>query len=364
MITLTAVFLIVALSAYVLFGGADFGGGILEATLSQTSLKEKLQKTLAPVWEANHVWLIAVVVILFVGFPRFYALSMTRLYLPISLGLFAILIRGAFFTLRKYDPAPGRLRRVYSAAFRFSSIVAPFSFGLLLSGLLSTHPASAIDESSDFFSIYVRPWWDAFSVLCGAFVAVLFGYVASVFFYGELSDPKEKALIAKRLWVFFVMTFVLGGLVLVMGNLSGRLELEAGLHPVQISCQVIAFISIFVMIHAMRRGAVWAMRHAAGAQVLSILGGWFVVQHPVLLRIEDRPLTLYEAAAPPITLLWLNIGLVVVLIFVVPLLVILYRVFDGRGDEQRGRGLLPGQLGERSSPTEDAIEHPTARNEE
>src|SRR5690606_2444925 len=118
---LTAAFLLVALAAYVLFGGAGFGAGVLEATLTTPPLKKKLQAIIAPVWEANHVWLIAVVVILFVGFPRFYTTALTRLYVPISLALLSILVRGTFFTLRKYDPDPGAFRKMYTALFRLSS---------------------------------------------------------------------------------------------------------------------------------------------------------------------------------------------------------------------------------------------------
>jgi cytochrome d ubiquinol oxidase subunit II len=93
MTELIAIFLVVALSIYVLFGGADFGGGILEATLPTAKLRQRLEATLAPVWEANHVWLIAVVVILFVGFPRFYAHGFTRLFVPINLALLAAKVR-------------------------------------------------------------------------------------------------------------------------------------------------------------------------------------------------------------------------------------------------------------------------------
>ncbi len=334
MIVISATFLVVALTAYVLFGGADFGGGILEATLGSKELKTKLQKTLAPVWEANHVWLIAVVVILFVGFPRFYSLAMTRLYIPISLALFAILVRGTFFTLRKYDPDPGGLRRLYSAAFRLSSLMAPITFGLVLAGLLSTHPAlaSGSKEAPSFYQIYVAPWWDSFAAVCGAFIASLFGYVASVFFYGELTESEaERKMIARRIWGFFLATFVLGGGVLLLGHLSGRVSAQSGLSPVQLFGQAVAFAATFVLAGAMKTGRVWLMRFAAGAQVLAILGGWFYIQYPVLLRIESAPLTIATAAAPRITLIWLNIGLVVVLCAVVPLLVLLYRVFDKKG---------------------------------
>lgn len=326
-ILITGTFLIVALAAYVLFGGADFGGGILEATLPSARLKAKLQKVLSPVWEANHVWLIAVVVILFVGFPRFYSLALTRLYVPVTCALFAILIRGTFFTLRKYDPKPGPLARWYTGAFRLSSFLAPLAFGLVVAGLLSPHPDLSARASYRFHEIYIQPWCDGFALLCGVFIAALFGYVAAVFFYGELSDPADRLVVRARIGQFFAVTFILGGGVLALGTLSGRVSLGRGLTLVPIAAQLVAFVAIFILMKAIKAGRVWTMRFAAGAQVLAILAGWFGVQYPILLRTEPSPVTIYSAAAPGITLFWLNLGLVVVLSLVLPLLVVLFRVF-------------------------------------
>jgi len=217
---LVAVYLVVALAAYVLFGGADFGGGILEATLPRGRLRRRLEATLAPVWEANHVWLIAVVVILFVGFPRFYAYGFTRLFVPISLALFAVLVRGVFFTLRKYDPDPGPfLTAVYSVLFRFSSVMAPFCFGTVVGGLLTVHPGTpGMPPSGESFgAVYVAPWLHPFGLLCGLFVAALFGYLASVFFHGELSEPTDRDVVWRRTVGFFAAAFLLGGAVLGTG---------------------------------------------------------------------------------------------------------------------------------------------------
>lgn len=334
MASLTAVFLVTALSAYVLFGGADFGAGILEATLRKPELKAKLQKVIAPVWEANHVWLIAVVVILFVGFPRVYSGLLTRLYIPVSLALAAILVRGAFFTLRKYDPAPGALGQVYSGAFRLSSALAPFAFGLIVSGLLASHPplpeAGDLGPSGaplDYHRYFVAPWWDGFAVVCGAFIATLFGYVAAVFFYGEVSSTEDRQLVGRRIFQFMSATFFLGGVVLLAGYLTDRVPWQAGLHPVQIGCQLLAAAGLISLLVAKKHERIWGMRFSVGAQVLAILGGWFTAQYPVLLKTTPTALTLDNAAAPFVTLLWLDIGLVVVLLLVIPLLVVLFRVF-------------------------------------
>jgi len=331
MTEVVAVFLVVALAAYVLFGGADFGGGILEATLPTAKLRQRLESTLAPVWEANHVWLIAVVVILFVGFPRFYAYGFTRLFFPISLALFAVLLRGVFFTLRKYDPDPGPHRlRLYSALFRVSSGMAPFFYGMIVAALLTEHPGgpTAPPANATFAAVYLRPWLHGFGLLSGLFVAALFAYLASVFFFGEVRDPGERDIIWRRTKGFFAATFLLGGAVLGMGAATGRVPLSMAAHPIQIGCQVVAALGIAALWWARGRGSRWGLRLGAGAQVLAILTGWFHAQAPNLLRTAGGPLTLADAAAPLITQLYLAIGLTVALALVVPLLAWLYRVFD------------------------------------
>lgn len=329
MTELTAAFLLVAFTAYVLLGGADFGAGILEATLRKPALRKKLQATLAPIWEANHVWLIAVIVILFVGFPSFYATALTRLYLPISLALLAILLRGTFFTLRKYDPNPGRWGKLYSALFRLSSLAAPICFGFILSGLLATHPGTpqTIPHEQGYVALYVAPWCDSFGVASGAFIASLFGYAAAVFFYGDVTEKDDRVLLRKHILQFFAATFVLGGLVLLLGAFSGRVSSDHGWHPIQLTCQAVAAVAVLVLYRAEAKGQIWRMRLAVGAQFLAILFGWWSARFPVLLKTEGGPLLLRDAAAPTITLVWLVIGLVVVLSLVVPLLVLLFRVF-------------------------------------
>lgn len=325
---LTGLFLAIALSAYVLFGGADFGGGILEITLP-APLRRKLEATLAPVWEANHVWLIAVIVILFVGFPKFYAVAMTRLYVPISLALLMVLVRGTFFTLRKYDPEPERWGPLYSSLFRTSSALAPVFFGFVIGGLLTTHPGSPsrIPAELGFSALYLEPWCHGFGLLIGAFVMCLFGYLASVFFCGELSDDASRVLVRRRALSFFIATFVSGGLVLLTGAVTGRVPVQDALHPIFLVCQSTAAIGIAVVTRALLQGRLWQARLAAGAQTFAILGGFLATQYPTLLRTEGGSLTLHSASAPAVTQAWLLIGLVVVLSLVIPLLILLFRVF-------------------------------------
>lgn len=324
---ITLVFLLVAFSAYALFGGADFGGGILEATLRQyPHLQKKIQDTLAPVWEANHVWLIAVIVILFVGFPVVYAQLCTLLFVPISLSLLGIILRGAFFTFRKYDPEPISRIAFYGFLFKISSALTPMMFGFIVAAMLGEFPPSG--SALSFYTVYVAPWATFMGVLCALFVFALFAYVAAVFLYGELDNDADRTVIQKRIVQFFVLTFVMGGVVLVYGATQGIVNLYDALTPVQIGVQLIALFCIPMLWFAIKDQRFWRMRFVAGVQTFCILTGWFVTQFPAFIKFSDgQALTIYNSSAPDITLTWLNIGLVVVLLLVVPLLVYLYRVF-------------------------------------
>lgn len=334
LITLT--FLHVALSAYALLGGADFGGGILEATLRRyPHLQHKIQDTLAPVWEANHVWLIAVLVILFVGFPAVYAELMTMLFVPVSLALLGIILRGAFFTYRKYDPKPEARRAFYNALYYVSSALTPLMYGLIVAALLKPFPVIPEAGGATFAELYVYPWATWLGAVCALFVFALFGYVAAVFLYGEVTSKADRTIVGRRILQFFVVAFSAGGAVLVIGAVTGTVSLHDALNPVQLVAQTIATAYILPMWYCVKHGRIWLMRFFAGVQVFCILGGWFTTQYPDFLRFTDgRTLTIWNSGAPEITIFWLNLGLSVVLIMVVPLLGYLYYVFRTSGHEQ------------------------------
>ncbi|WFB37702.1 cytochrome d ubiquinol oxidase subunit II [Kiritimatiellota bacterium B12222] len=336
---LTFAFLITVIAIYALFGGADFGGGLLEATLGRhPALQKKLQATLSPVWEANHVWLIAVVVIMFVGFPKVYTTMCTVLYLPLSLALLGILLRGSFFTFRKYDPDPGKNLKTYDVVFRVSSVLTPTFFGFMVAATLAYLPQQSTHPDFGYAQLYLHPWLTVMGGLCAIFVNAVFGYLASVFFYGELDTEPDRRVMIRRILYFFLATFVSGGAVLIWGALHLLVDPEKFFSAFQIMAQLVAFAAIVWMVVSLKNGRGWQARFAAGLQTLAFLTGWVHMDYPVFFRFDDgTALTVQNAAAPPITIFWLNIGLVIVLSLVVPLLVYLYRVFQSSPD---AKGLL------------------------
>src|SRR5881398_890094 len=152
----------VALNAYGLLGGADFGGGVWDL-LARGSRKERQRDLIAhaigPVWEANHVWLILAVVLLFTCFPPAFARLGIALHVPLSLVLIGIVLRGAAFTFWRYGGETDEEQRHWGVIFAVASLITPLLLGTVVGAIAS----GALGEGGSgkgegFYSIYVGPW--------------------------------------------------------------------------------------------------------------------------------------------------------------------------------------------------------------
>ncbi len=122
------VFLWLAILFYLLLGGADFGAGIIELFTSKKNrpqTRKTLYKAIGPIWEANHMWLIIAIVILFVGFPVIYATMSIYLHIPLALMLLGIVARGTAFAFRHYDAVVDDMQEIYNRIFGYSSLITP-----------------------------------------------------------------------------------------------------------------------------------------------------------------------------------------------------------------------------------------------
>src|ERR1044071_5538215 len=176
-----AIITLVSLILYALMGGADFGGGLWDLAATgprRREQREAISNALAPVWEANHVWLILVIVLLFTAWPPAFAAMMTALHIPITAMLIGIVLRGATFVFRKYDSKRDEVQRRWSRIFGISSVFTPFAQGLVL-GALATGEVR-VDHgviSTGFFAGWLSP----FAIACGAFALVLFAFLAATY---------------------------------------------------------------------------------------------------------------------------------------------------------------------------------------
>ncbi len=325
-------FLALSLLAYVLCGGADFGVGILELFSRTPARRQELRRTgeraIAPIWEANHVWIIVALVILFVGFPAIHVALTTYLGIPMLIMLGGIVIRGTAFTFRYYDVDEDRAtERVWSALFRIGSLIVPLLFGHLAAamsrGQLPQAPKGVLDA-------YFAPWLGWFPLATGIFTTVIFAWLAAVFLTGELSGEARKSMVRKARWLT-LGTVVSGGVVSFTALLEGVPWFLDGFgKPAVYAAVVCATVAVVCLWFNLPSAHAWRTRIFTGAVVTSILGGYWGAVYPVGLELRERaPLTWHAAAAPTASLDALAWALVVAALLVLPALVWLYKLFKG-----------------------------------
>jgi cytochrome d ubiquinol oxidase subunit II len=308
--------MLVAATLYAVLGGADFGAGLIEPFVRPEERKH-IDVAIAPVWEANHVWLVLLATLTFVAFPPLYSLSTNYLHIPLALVLLGIVARGSAFTFRHYDPTPGAFVGWYTLAFRIGSILTPLFLGITLAATASGRITT--DESRGFYALYVAPWNTPFGWLTGAFVSALFAFEGAALLAAEHPELRDERLpflrIARNA---HALTIALGLLTFLAAYLEGLRWFDQLLHsPFVLACMALATLLIAPIAWGFRRGHPWLVRVATGAQATSILLGFFAAQYPVLLRMSPHDVTVANAAAPDATfhgLLWaLAVGLALIL---------------------------------------------------
>jgi cytochrome d ubiquinol oxidase subunit II len=316
--------MLAALVFYVLLGGADFGGGIWDLLATGPRARDQralVERAIGPIWEANHVWLILVIVVLFTGFPAAFAAISVALFVPLVVLLVGIVLRGAAFTFRLYD---GRdpVQRAWGLAFSASSVLAPVALGTSVGALASGRARLLGGVPEDGWLAWLAP----FPLAIGVYAAVLFAYLAATYLAveaeGALREDFRRRAIAGGVAVFATAALALAlsvrGAPIVFEGLTRR-GWSLPFHAATGAAAVLAFWALWT-----RR--VRLARAAAAAQTALIVVGWGASQYPYLV-VPD--LTLASASAPARTqalLLWaLGAGSVVLF----PCLYLLYRTFKG-----------------------------------
>lgn len=321
-------FLGLAIVFYVLFGGADFGAGVLEI-ISGKSDRETIAHAIGPVWEANHVWLILVVVILFMGFPRIYSTMSLYLHIPLLIMLVGIVFRGTAFAFMHYDAIKGKSNKVYNWIFKISSMLTPLFLGIVVGAVVLGRITPTPDT---FFDGFMRPWLNLFSFSVGLFTLILFTFLAAVYLIGETTDDKKISsftTIAKTLNAGAVAT---GVLIFSLAEING-LPLFSMYINSWFALAMVAFATFSLPLFwwALQTEKKVLSRIVAAAQVVSILLAWFWVQLPVVIRMagDAEDLTFYNSVAPDSTLWQLLLALVVGSCIILPSLYYLMKVFKG-----------------------------------
>jgi cytochrome d ubiquinol oxidase subunit II len=313
--------LFAGLAVYALFGGADFGAGFYDLTAGRRhgdELRSQIDHSIGPVWEANHVWLIYVLVMAWTGFPTAFAAVSTTLVVPLALALLGIVARGASFAFRKFAPSYGHAQ-LFGVVFSGSSLVAPFFLGTVAGAIASGRvPAGGHGDRID-------SWVNPTSLLVGVITVASCAFLAGAFLTADAARSQRPELtdhLRRRTLAVGVSTgaLVLGALVPIHHDAPTLSHELTGRAAPLIALSILGGILALALLA--RRSYAWG-RLAAVVAVAAVIIGWGVAQYPWLLVDQTR---IADAAGAPATLhaLLVVVGLAAAL--VVPALAYLYRL--------------------------------------
>lgn len=320
------VVMVAGLTAYALLGGADFGAGswdLLAYGPHAADQRRLISTTLGPVWEANHVWLIFVIVAMFSGFPGAFGVVGSTLELPLSLALVGIVLRGAAYVYRAYGGGAAGPDAWWGHVFAIASTVTPFMLGVCGAALATGQ--LAVDDP-------VEPLRSPFGLVAGLLAVSVTAFLAAVYLCRDAaSSPETVHLVEGLRRRALVSAVVAGGLAGVLMPLLFR---EAPTVAERFADRSPAFVAVSVAGGLAALVLVWTRRYtvariAAGLAVAGVLWGWAVAQYPDLVVGDAaRPgTTVAEAAAPTANLQALLIAIAVGMTLIVPATVLLFRVF-------------------------------------
>ncbi len=315
-----------ALNAYVLLGGADFGAGVWDLIARgprAARQRAAIEDGIGPIWEANHVWVILVVVLLFSCFPPVYAHLSVALHIPITLMLVGIVLRGSAFTFRAYDSTNSPVQKHWGRIFSIASTVTPILLGICVGALVSG--ALALPENGTFVATYVQPWLTPFALAVGFLTLSVFAFLAAVYLTVEVQERELQEDFRRMALGAAVAVGGFAAAALVLGEqtpmrVTGNLLTRSWAIPFQLVTALFAITTIGSLITRRYRLA----RAAAVLQVSALMWGWAYAQFPAMIPGVH---TIESAAAPHITLKLVTMGLAGGALVLVPSLWYLFKVF-------------------------------------
>ncbi len=295
-----AAILFVVIAAYALFGGADFGGGIWDLLAGGTrrgaAPRELIDESITPVWEANHVWLIFILVLLWTSFPPAFADIMTALFVPLSLSLLGIVLRGVGFAFR-HTAQRLRMQQLTGALFAAASLITPFFMGTVVgavaTGQVPVHPTGNV----------LAAWTSATAILTGFLFAAACAYISAAFLVIEARKRGHQDLMR-----YFSLRATAAGVV--TGALAGGTfaELSSSTPHVfdRLTGIALPLVAISIAAGTAVLGLLWLRRYnpvflrgAAAIAVATVVWGWGLAQYPYLIPTS---LSLAAGSAPTATL--------------------------------------------------------------
>jgi cytochrome bd ubiquinol oxidase subunit II len=322
------------LTLYLLLGGADFGAGIWDLVAGGPERgrrqRDLIARTIGPVWEANHVWLIFVIVLMWTGFPPVFAAVSSTLYIPLTLVALGIIGRGSAFVFRKASVQVEH-QRLFGAVFALSSLLTPFFLGVSAGAVAGARVPPGIAEGD-----LVTSWLNPTALACGVLTVCVTAYLAAVYLTREAEREGEAGLAAqfrRRALVSGVITGVVAIAALLVLRSDARALYDALLSGPGLALVIVSVVAgvVSLVLLALRRFL--AVRLTAALAVAAMLWGWGAAQYPEMLP----GLTAAEAAAHDAVLTASLGALGVGALLLVPSMVWMFRIFQ-RWDEPAQHG--------------------------
>ena len=300
------VFLWFGVTTYAVLAGADFGGGVWDLLAGNGECgmqqRRRISASIGPVWEANHVWLIFALVVLWTGFPTVFAALASTLYIPLTVVAFGIIVRGSAFAFRKAS-ARRALKWTYGALFASASLVTPFFLGMIAGAIASGRVPAGIARGD-----VIHSWTGPTSLIGGALAVGGCAFVSAAFLVvdarrdrqPELVDAFRRRALGSGV-VVAVLTFVAD--VVIRGDAP---QLAHGLGGRALPVVLLSAALSLATLALLWRRRYAAVRVAAAFAVLTILWAWAAAQYPALLV---GSVTVAQGAAPHATLMALIVTL-------------------------------------------------------
>jgi cytochrome bd ubiquinol oxidase subunit II len=313
-----AVILWAGATLYAVFGGADFGAGMWDLLVGKGKLSDRaraqIDHSIAPVWEANHVWLIFSLVVLWTGFPQAFSAVMTTLYVPLTLALIGVVLRGSGFAFRHAIEGP--LQASSTRIFGLSSVITPFFMGTVVGAVASGEVPA--DGNGDAFST----WTGLLPIIVGCMFVASAAYIAAVFLtHDSRSDEELRAYFVRRAVISAAVAgvFAVAGLVALHADARYVFDrlIDQGL-PLIILSGVCGAGALYLLVKGTRP---WLLRPLAVGAFVAVIWGWFVAQFPFLIPGQ---LKIGQAAAAVATQTEIMVVFGAAALTVVPSLILLY----------------------------------------
>jgi cytochrome bd ubiquinol oxidase subunit II len=315
-----AAILWVGVTLYALFGGADFGAGMWDLLAGAGERAERVRaqidRSIGPVWEANHVWLIFVLVILWTAFPEAFSAIMTTLYIPLALAALGIVLRGSGFAFR--HALPGPVERPASRVFGFASMLTPFFMGTVVGAI------AAGEVPADGDGDPTGSWIGFLPLSMGVLFVLLTAYTAAIFLVRDSAAAGER-----ELRNYFERRALAAAVVAGVAAVVGVIALHADARYVYdgltswpgIALVVLSGLCGLVALGLLVTGRSYGLRVAAVGAGTAVIWGYFAAAFPYLLPTS---LTISESAGPSATLTAVIVVFAVAAVTVVPSLILLY----------------------------------------